>query len=150
MGCCYPVGASRGDSSPSRLMPSPQVGRERHVQAQQWEYEAGGTEATGCVIEPRKRLLLWSTGYPSEEIEGKADGVEKPEGSSPGHVMASGWERIGISNAIFAAPAAGGGPWGRLATRRLAALGMLQAPLVASCQYVAIRSRLRRPRETRM
>lgn len=96
MGCCYPVGASRGDSSPTRLTPSPQVGRELHVQAQQWEYEAGGNEATGCVIEPRKRLLWWSTGYPSEEIEGKADGVEKPEGSSPGHVMASVWDTTGV------------------------------------------------------
>ncbi len=41
-------------------------------------------------------VLLWSTGYPSREVEGKADGVEKPEGNSPGHVMASGWDTTGV------------------------------------------------------
>ncbi len=67
------------------------------MQAQQWEYEAGGTEAPGGVIAPRKRLVLWSTGYPSAEIEGKADGVEKPEGNSPGHAMASVWDTTGVA-----------------------------------------------------
>ena len=53
IGCCYPVGASRADSSPTRLTLSPQVGRELHVHARQREYEAGGNEDAGCVIEPR-------------------------------------------------------------------------------------------------
>lgn len=47
------MGASRADSSPTRLTLSRQVGRELHVHARQREYEAGRNEDTGCVIEPR-------------------------------------------------------------------------------------------------
>ncbi len=71
MGCCYPVGASRADSSPTRLKPSPQVGWERHVHAQQWEYEAGGNEDTGCVIEPRNTYYCGQQDIPDERSRGK-------------------------------------------------------------------------------
>jgi hypothetical protein len=47
------MGASRYGSSPTRPKPSHQVGSELHVHTQQWEYEAGGSEEAGRVMEPR-------------------------------------------------------------------------------------------------
>ncbi len=52
-------------------MPSPQVGRELHVQAQQWEYEAGGNEDIGCVIEPRNTYYCGQEDIPDERSRGK-------------------------------------------------------------------------------
>jgi len=66
MGCCYPVGASRQDSSPTRLTPSQQVGSDLHVQPQQWAYGAGGSEAAGRVIEPRKAYYRGQQDIPRE------------------------------------------------------------------------------------
>ncbi len=71
IGCGYPVGASQGDSSPTRLTLSPQVGRELHVQAQQWEYEAGVNEDTGCVIEPRNAYCGGQQDIPRSVARGK-------------------------------------------------------------------------------
>jgi hypothetical protein len=71
IGCSYPVGASRADSSPTRLTLSPQVGRELHVHARQREYEAGGNEDTGCVIEPRNTYCCGQQDIPRGVQRGK-------------------------------------------------------------------------------
>ena len=71
MSCCYPVGASRIGSSPTRLKPSQQVGRELHVQPQQWAYEAGGTEDAGRVIEPRNDYNCGPQDNPQEWLRVK-------------------------------------------------------------------------------
>ena len=92
----YPVGASPYGSSPTRPTPSQQVGSELHVHTQQWEDEAGGSEAAGRVREPRKVYRRGQEDIPQGRREGKADGVHGPEGSSPGRDMASAQDTTGV------------------------------------------------------
>ena len=47
------------------------------------------------MTEPRKILFLWSERISGRE-SGKADGLEKPEGSSPGDAMASRKDTTGV------------------------------------------------------
>jgi hypothetical protein len=65
------------------------------VPAQQWAYEAGGSEEAGCVREPRN---MSSRGQQESRsgIAAKADGLHAPEGSSPGCDMASAQDPTGV------------------------------------------------------
>ena len=45
-------------SSPTWPKRSQQVSSEVHVQAQQWEYEAGWIEGAGCVLSPEIDLVV--------------------------------------------------------------------------------------------
>ena len=78
-----------------RRTPSQQVSSELHVPTQQWEYKAGVSEEAGRVIEPRN---MYSRGQQDNlsGIEGKADGLQAPEGSSPGCGMASAQDTTGV------------------------------------------------------
>ena len=62
---------------------------------QQWAYEAGGSEEAGRVMEPRN---MYSRGQKDSlsGIEVKADGLQAPEGSSPGCGMASAPDTTGV------------------------------------------------------
>jgi hypothetical protein len=46
-------------------------------------YEAGGSEKAGRVMEPRNVYNCGQEDIPQGGTEGKADGVQWPEGSSP-------------------------------------------------------------------
>ena len=59
-------------------------------------YEAGCSEDAGRVIEPRKVYSRGHEDIPPEVIEGKADGLQAPEGSSPGCGMASIEDTTGV------------------------------------------------------
>ena len=63
--------------------------------AQQWAYEAGGSEEAGRVMEPRN---MESRGQQDSRsgIAAKADGLQAPEGSSPGCGMASAQDTTGV------------------------------------------------------
>jgi hypothetical protein len=65
------------------------------VPAQQWAYEAGVSEEAGRVMEPRN---MYSRGQQDSrsEIAAKADGLQAPEGSSPGCGMASAQDTTGV------------------------------------------------------
>ena len=65
------------------------------MHTQQWEYEAGWNEDVGCVMEPRN---MYSRGQKDSlsGIEVKADGVQWPEGSSPGCAKASVQDTTGV------------------------------------------------------
>ena len=64
--------------------------------AQQWEYEAGVSEDAGRVIEPRNGYSRGHEASPQEVIEGKADGLQAPEGRSPACDRASGQDTTGV------------------------------------------------------
>jgi hypothetical protein len=83
-------------ASPTGPKPSQQVWSEVHVHTQQWAYEAGRNENAGRVIEPRKVYSRGQQDNSQRCIEGKADGFQAPEGSSPSHEMASGWDTTGV------------------------------------------------------
>ena len=51
--------------------------------AQQWAYEAGANEEAGRVMEPRNEYSRGHRDNSQGGNEGKADGVQWPEGSSP-------------------------------------------------------------------
>ena len=59
-------------------------------------YEAGCSEDAGRVIEPRNVYSCGQEDIPQEVIEGKADGLQAPEGSSPGCGMASVEDTTGV------------------------------------------------------
>ena len=59
-------------------------------------YEAGGSEKTGRVIEPRNVYSRGQKDIPQGGTEGKADGLQAPEGSNPGRVMASVEDTTGV------------------------------------------------------
>jgi hypothetical protein len=65
------------------------------VPAQQWAYEAGGSEEVGRVMEPRN---MYSRGQQDSRsgIAAKADGLQALEGSSPGCAMASRQDTTGV------------------------------------------------------
>jgi hypothetical protein len=65
------------------------------VPAQQWAYEAGGSEDAGRVIEPRNVYSRGQEDIP-QKFEGKADGLQAPEGSNPGRGMASAQDTTGV------------------------------------------------------
>jgi hypothetical protein len=77
------VGASER-SIPTRLTPSQQVGGNLHVQAQQWEYGAGGDEHAGRVIEPRNDYSCGHQDNPQDGQEARADGFQWPEATVSG------------------------------------------------------------------
>jgi hypothetical protein len=83
-------------ASPTGPKPSQQVWSEVHVHTQQWAYEAGRNEDAGRVIEPRKVYSRGQQDSSQRCIERKADGFQAPEGSSPRHEMASGWDTTGV------------------------------------------------------
>ena len=58
-------------------------------------YEAGCSEETGRVIEPRNGYSRGQEDIP-QEYEGKADGLQAPEGSSPGCDKASTQDTTGV------------------------------------------------------
>ena len=64
--------------------------------AQQWEYEAGVSEDAGRVIEPRNGYSRGQKDISQGGTERKADGVQAPEGSSPGRVVASVEDTTGV------------------------------------------------------
>ena len=64
--------------------------------AQPWEYEAGVSEEVGRVMEPRKVYSCGHKGISHSGTERKADGLQAPEGSSPGRVMASVKDTTGV------------------------------------------------------
>ena len=59
-------------------------------------YEAGGSEKAGRVIEPRNVYSCGQEDIPQGSSEGKADGLQAPEGSSPGCGMASAQDTTGV------------------------------------------------------
>ena len=59
-------------------------------------YEAGCSEDAGRVIEPRKVYSRGHEDIPQGGTEGKADGFQWPEGSSPGCGMASAQDTTGV------------------------------------------------------
>jgi len=77
-------------------MPTGKLGSRPHVPAQQWEYEAGGSEEAGRVIEPRNGYSRGHKDISPRGTERKADGLDAPEGSSPGDVMASTQDTTGV------------------------------------------------------
>ena len=64
--------------------------------AQQWTYEAGGSEDAGRVIEPRNGYSCGQKDISQGGMERKADGVQAPEGSRPVCAMASGQDTTGV------------------------------------------------------
>ena len=64
--------------------------------AQQWEYEAGVSEDAGRVIEPRNVYSRGQQDNPQGGAEEKADGLQAPEGSSPGCDKASAQDTTGV------------------------------------------------------
>jgi hypothetical protein len=80
------VSPSRGTSSLTNASPA---GQERtRVPPRQGPYGAGGSEKAGRVIEPRNVSSRGHQDIPQGGFEGKADGVQAPEGRSPGCVLA--------------------------------------------------------------
>jgi hypothetical protein len=65
------------------------------VPAQQWTYEAGGSEEAGRVLEPRNRESRGPQDSRSG-IAAQADGLQAPEGSSPGCGMTSAQDTTGV------------------------------------------------------
>jgi len=59
-------------------------------------YEAGRSEKAGRVIEPRKVYSRGQEDIPQGGREGKADGLQAPEGSSPGCARASAQDTTGV------------------------------------------------------
>ena len=59
-------------------------------------YEAGGSEKAGRVMEPRNVYSRGQQDIPQGCSEGKADGLQAPEGSSPGCGMASAQDTTGV------------------------------------------------------
>jgi hypothetical protein len=84
-------------SSPTRRTPSQQVRSDIYVHTQQWTYGAGWNEDAGRVREPRKAYRCGQQDSPQGGTEGKADGFQWPEGSSPGRALASGGDTTGVS-----------------------------------------------------
>jgi hypothetical protein len=66
------------------------------VHTQQWAYGTGGSEEAGRVIEPRNAYSRGQEDIPQGGIEGKADGFQWPEGSSPGCGMARAQDTTGV------------------------------------------------------
>ena len=66
------------------------------MHTQQWAYGAGGNEEAGRVIEPRNEYRGGREDIPQGGSEGKADGFQWPEGSSPGRDMASAQDTTGV------------------------------------------------------
>jgi hypothetical protein len=66
------------------------------VHTQQWAYEAGGSEDAGRVIEPRKEYSRGQEDIPQGYLEGKADGFQWPDGSSPRCALASTEDTTGV------------------------------------------------------
>ena len=64
--------------------------------AQQWAYEAGVSEDAGRVMEPRKVESRGQEDIPQGRFEGKADGVQAPEGRSPGRGRARAQDTTGV------------------------------------------------------
>ena len=64
--------------------------------AQQWAYEAGVNEEAGRVMEPRNEYSRGQQDIPQGRIEGKADGFQWPEGSSPRRAKASVEDTTGV------------------------------------------------------
>jgi hypothetical protein len=83
-------------SSPTRRTSSQRVGSDLHVQAQQWEYGAGGSEHAGRVMEPRNGYSRGQQDNPQGAQEGKADGFQWPEGNSPRLEKARGGDTTGV------------------------------------------------------
>ena len=59
-------------------------------------YEAGWSEKAGRVMEPRDVESRGQEDIPQGRIEGKADGLQAPEGSSPGRDMARVQDTTGV------------------------------------------------------
>ena len=59
-------------------------------------YEAGCSEKAGRVMEPRNGYSRGQQDIPQGRIEGKADGFQWLEGSSPGCGMASAQDTTGV------------------------------------------------------
>jgi len=59
-------------------------------------YEAGCSEDAGRVIEPRNVYSRGQEDIPQGRFEGKADGLQAPEGSNPGRGMASAQDTTGV------------------------------------------------------
>jgi hypothetical protein len=66
------------------------------VPAQQGEYDAGGSEDAGRVIEPRNVYRRGQQAISQGSTAGKADGVHAPEGNSPRGVVASVRDTTGV------------------------------------------------------
>ena len=62
----------------------------------QGPYGAGCREQAGRVMEPRKVYSRGHKDIPQGGFEGKADGVQALEGSSPGRARASAQDTLGV------------------------------------------------------
>ena len=81
----------------SHLMKASPAGQERtRVPPRKGPYEAGGSEKTGRVIEPRNGYSRGHKDTSQGGTERKADGLQAPEGSSPGCGMASAQDTTGV------------------------------------------------------
>ena len=80
-----------------RLKSSQQAGSEPHMLLSNGWCEAEGIKGIGRVIEPRNKYSCGQKDNPGNiQEKKKADGVEAPEGSSPGSAMASSRDTTGV------------------------------------------------------
>ena len=84
-------------ASPLSPTPRQQVRRNLHVHTQSWAHEAGGSKGAGRVIAPRKEESRGHQENAQGGTERNADGVQWPEGSSPGCGRASTQDTTGVS-----------------------------------------------------